>query len=349
MAGQRQLAAIMFTDIEGYTALMQNDEKETVAIRNRHREVFNSITELHNGTIVQYFGDGTLSTFKSTVEAVNCGIALQTAFLEDPQIPVRIGIHVGDIIQTEDDIIGDAVNVASRIESCAIAGSILISDKVNDQIRSHRHLEAKYLGVFDLKNIDEALPIFAITNDSLNIPDANDIKTRLSQNSKSIEKPKFGLKTIFGLVLILCAVFFGTYYYFNNQGKPISLDNSIAVLPFENLSTDDDAEIFRDGVTEDILTQLSKLKELHVISRKSIMQFKQTDKPIAEIAEKLGVSYVLQGGIRKYGDKIRVTAQLIQAESDEQIWTGQYDKTIIDVFAIQSEISKEIVDKHKLC
>ena len=152
---QHRLVAIMFTDIVGYTALMQKNENAAAEVRAHHRKEFDQYHKEFNGEILQYFGDGTLSIFKSTVEAVDCAIELQKAFLENPKVPVRIGIHVGDIIYYKDDIIGDAVNVASRIESCAVSGSILISDKVHDQIRSHKHIETKFLDVFAFNSANE--------------------------------------------------------------------------------------------------------------------------------------------------------------------------------------------------
>jgi len=345
MSQERQLAAIMFTDIVGYTALMHRDEKNAIVLRERHRSIFETTTEAFNGRIIQYFGDGTLSIFKSTVEAVDCAIEMQRSFLEDPEIPVRIGVHVGDIIYSDDDIIGDAVNVASRIESCAVSGSILISDKVHDQIRSHRHIKSRFLDAYELKNVENAMPIFAIANDGLIIPNPEEVKGKLKEQDKGDSK-NISKKKAFTIALIVFAILLTVLFSYQYLSKKsvVSNDYSIAVLPFDNLSTDDDSEIFRDGVTEDILTQLAKLKELHVISRKSVMQFKNTDKPIAEIAKQLGVAYVLQGSIRKYGDKVRVTAQLVLVAKDELIWTGQYDKTLVDIFAIQSEVSRKIVD-----
>ncbi len=342
MSQNRLLAAIMFTDIEGYTSLMQRDELDAMSIRDQHRTIFESSTSKYNGTIVQYFGDGTLSFFKSSVEAVKSAIEMQLAFI-DSDIPVRIGIHVGDIIYTEEDIIGDAVNVTSRIESCALPGSILISDKVHDQIRSHREIESKFLNAYDLKNVEEALPIFAIANEGLIIPNADEIKGKLKNtkkhSSKRISKKKalvIGLLTLVAIIVI-----FLSYQHFS---KPtLDADLSIAVLPFDNLSTDEDAEIFRDGMTEDILTYLSKVKDLRVISRTSVMQYKGTKKSIPEIAKELDVTYILEGSIRKYGNQVRVTAQLIEAKSDEHLWSENYDKTLTDIFKIQSEVSKEIV------
>lgn len=348
MSKNRRIVAIMFTDIEGYTALMQQDEEKAVTIRNRHREIFESITAAYNGEIIQYFGDGTLSVFNSTVEAVDCGIELQQSFLVDPSIPVRIGIHVGDVVHSKDDIIGDAVNVASRIESCAESGSILISDKVHDQIRSHTHIKTKFLDAYEFKNVDGAIPLFAISNDGLKIPNPKTLKGKFKTPLETESKRKLSTKILFALggVLLIAALLLSYSKYFDSD--PAIKDYSIAVLPFDNLSTDDDAEIFGDGVTEDILTHLSKLQELHVISRTSVMQYKGTKKTIPEIAKELGVAYVLEGSIRKYGEKIRVSAQLIDAETDEHLWADKYDKTITDIFAIQSEVSQEIVDALQL-
>ena len=348
MSENRQLSAIMFTDMQGYTSIMQHDEQKAILLRERHRQIFETSTKKHKGKIVQYFGDGTLSVFKSTVEAINCAIEMQLAFREEPKIPLRIGIHVGDIVYSKEDIIGDAVNVTSRIESIAEPGSILISDKVHDQIRNHKHIEAKFLDVFDLKNVDEVVPIFAIANQGIVIPNPKVIKQRLRGNAELPAKPIMkDKKYVFLAIFILSLFLIFAYLNFTSKGK-LSSNNSIAVLPFDNLSTDEDSEIFTDGITEDILTNLSKLKDLHVISRTSVMQFKNSNKTIPEIAEILGVAYILEGSIRKYGDEIRVTAQLINAENDEHIWASNYDKTLTDIFAIQTEVSQEIVSALKL-
>ena len=345
MSQHRQLAAIMFTDIEGYTSIMQHDEKEAVRIRERHRTSFEMTTEAFNGKIVQYFGDGTLSVFDSTVEAVDCAIELQKAFLEEPKIPVRIGIHVGDIIYSQDDIIGDAVNVASRIESCGVSGSILISDKVHDQIRSQKHIQTQFLDAYELKNVDNAMPIFAISNEGLVIPKLEDVKGKLKAPKREVKK-RFSKKStlvlaIAALVLVVSTIFIVQYFSSNKLNVK---DLSIAVLPFDNLSTDKDSEFFRDGITEDILTQLSKLKDLRVISRTSVMRYKETNKTIQEIASELGVSYILRGSIRKYDNDIRIAARLIDASSAEHVWAENYDKTLTDIFGLQTEVSKEIVD-----
>ena len=276
---------------------------------------------------------------------MDCAIELQNYFLKEPKIPVRIGIHVGDIIRSKYDIVGDAVNIASRIESCAVPGSILISDKVHDHIRSHRHIKSTFLDAYELKNVEDPMPIFAISNEGLIIPKPGDVKGKL----KSLPSKKKAEKRI---ILILIAIFtfmifsIGFYWIYSKKESP--KDVSIAVLPFDNLSTDEDSEIFRDGITEEILTYLSKLKDLRVISRTSVVQYKETKKSIPEIAKELDVRYILEGSIRKYGDKIRINAQLIDAATDEHIWSEDYDRTIVDILRIQSEVSKEIVDALQL-
>jgi len=170
MVQQRQLLAIMFTDIVGYTALMQKDEKKAIVIRTKHRKIFETLTKKYHGELIQYYGDGTLSTFRSSVEAVKCAIDMQKAFQKEPAIPIRIGIHVGDIIKTESDIIGDPVNIASRIESLAVAGSILISDKVNDQLKNQTDIKTGFLNHFELKNVEVPIPIYSIVGEGLTIP-----------------------------------------------------------------------------------------------------------------------------------------------------------------------------------
>lgn len=166
----RQLAAIMFTDIQGYSSLMQKDEDLAIDIRTKHREIFETITKKNNGKILQYYGDGTLSIFTSAVEAVKSGIELQLRFTEEPNIPVRIGIHLGDIVHDHQDIIGDGVNVASRIESMGIPGSVLVSDKINDEIANKGSFSTVSLGKFALKNIAKPKEIFAVNHPGLAVP-----------------------------------------------------------------------------------------------------------------------------------------------------------------------------------
>ena len=192
MTQTRQLAAIMFTDIVGYTKLMEESESSAVQLRQRHREVFESVTPEYDGKIINYYGDGTLSIFQSTVNAVRCAIELQKQYRVKPLVPLRIGIHTGDIIVEETDIIGDGVNLASRIESLGIAGAILVSDKVVDEIKNQEGLPVKYIGSFQFKNVEKRRDIYALSLPGLKVPKADQIKGKLGLPAKP--KRKHGLK-----------------------------------------------------------------------------------------------------------------------------------------------------------
>jgi len=360
MLRTRQLAAIMFTDIQGFTAMMQHDEELAIKIRDRHRKIFNSTTEKFNGTILQYFGDGTLSTFKSAIDAVKCAMEMQLAFQKEPVIPVRIGIHLGDIVFTEDDIIGDGVNVASRIESLAVPGSVFISDKVYDEIKNQSSIETQSLRTFELKNVDRPIEVFAISNKGLIIPNADEIsgKTKdtkpVSEKTPEKKKLKVGKKklnwilySIIGLVVLVAGYF--TYQNVFLSGLKIDdLDKSIAVLAFRNMSNDPSQEYFSDGISEEILNSLVQVEGLKVAGRTSSFSFKGKDTDIQSIGNKLGVSLVLEGSVRKSENRVRITAQLINVADGYHIWSEQYDREMKDIFAIQDEIATNIVNRLKL-
>ena len=337
----RQLAAIMFTDIQGYTALMQKDEENAIKIRKRHREVFESVTEKYNGEILQYYGDGTLSIFSSAVEAVQCGTDLQLRFKEEPSIPVRIGIHLGDIIYDQKDIIGDGVNVASRIEAMGLPGSVLISDKINDEVNNQSSIQTKSLGEFELKNITHPQEIFAVDHPGLVVPN----KRQLAVKKEKIRFVSRRVGRIIGLV-----VFALTLAFLINLAvtrifelwSPVEVDKSIAVLPFANLSNDPLQEYFSDGITEEIINHLARIEDLKVISRTSSMNYKNTEKSIREIGRELNVSNILAGSVQKYGDQIRVSAQLINVETDHNLWAETYDRKLSEIFSIQTDLALNI-------
>ncbi|HTE24309.1 adenylate/guanylate cyclase domain-containing protein [Flavitalea sp.] len=315
----RRIAAIMFTDIVGYTALMQGDEEVATKIRAKHRQVFEQQHILHQGEIIQYYGDGTLSVFKSAVAAAKCAIEIQALLsqtenpTENPtdnptenqiEVPLRIGLHMGDIVFDKTEVYGDAVNFASRIENLGIAGAILISAKLNDELKNHSSISTTSLGQFELKNVTGAVEVFAITNNGLKIPQARDLNGRQKINSKTI-----------------------------------------AVLPFINMSASKDNEFFSDGITEEIINALAKIKNLRVTSRTSSFFFKNKNIPIRQIGTELNVSTILEGSVRLSGNTIRITAQLIQAEKDFHFWSETWDRKLENIFEIQDEISLLIAEK----
>lgn len=302
----RRISAIMFTDIVGYTALMQKDENAAVEMRERHRAEFEKHHEKHKGKIVQYYGDGTLSVFTSGVKAVECAIDIQKALQRERPLPLRIGLHLGDIVYDGTEVYGDGVNLASRIENQGIAGSILLSGKLNDELKNQTHISTLSLGSFELKNIAKPVEIFAVVAEGINVP-------VLSSPSPREVLPK--------------------------------KDKTIAVLPFVNMSSNVDNEYFSDGITEEIINALAQIKGLKVTSRTSSFHFKNENIPISIIGRELNVSIILEGSIRLSGNKMRITAQLIDVADDFHFWSETFDRSADDIFAVQDEISLFIAEK----
>jgi len=302
--GKRLLAAIMFTDMVGYTALMQENEQEAKQRRDRHRQILQESIAEHQGKLLQYFGDGTLSIFNSSIDAIDCAIQIQTRLQESPKIPLRIGLHTGDIVYDDEGIYGDGVNVASRIEAMAAAGSVLVSGKVYDDIKNHRSIATKSLGAFNLKNVKAPVEVYAISNEGLVVPEKSGIK---------------------------------------NQQR--HRENSLAILPFANFSSDPENEFFSDGVSEAIINVLAQLEGLFVIARTSSFAFKGKNTDIRELGKILGVVYILEGSVQIFKNKIRVTAQLIDTSTGFHIFSEAYDRELIDVFSIQDEIAWMIAEK----
>jgi len=289
----RQLAAIMFTDIEGYTALMQQDEKKGIETRKRHREVFDQITGKYKGKILQYYGDGTLSIFGSAIDAVECGIEMQLEFQKDPKVPVRIGIHTGDVVFSQNDIIGDGVNVASRVESLAVSGAIFISEKVYDEIKNQPELQTLSMGYFELKNVEKPMEIYALANPGLTVPEREQIggKTKITTPEKTSSDEGRDSKKIIKIgAVILGILLVGYFLYlfgptFNKilsreiktgmTGEEVR-DKSIAVVPLKNLSEEEGSQYFSDGMMEAILSNLCEIGELKVISRTSMEQYRES-------------------------------------------------------------------------
>ena len=294
----------MFTDIVGYTALMQQNEEKAAAIRTRHRQVFEKLHQQHQGEILQYFGDGTLSIFSSGVEAVTCAIAIQRNLQEGIQVPLRIGLHIGDIVFDGTEIYGASVNMAFRIESMGVGGAVLLSGRLNEELINHPDIQTISLGHFEFKNIDQPTEVYAACNPGLKVPVSKELK-----------------------------------------GKQKYTTKSIAVLPFINRSNDPENEYFSDGMTEEIINALSKIKGLKVTSRTSSFFFKNKKIPIQQIGNELNVTTLLEGSIRLAGKKMRITAQLIDVEGDFHFWSETFDRSVENIFAVQDEISLLIADK----
>lgn len=343
---QRHLAAILFTDIVGYTAMMQKDEQKAVTVIKRHRVAIEKSVSEHKGDVIEYFGDGSLSIFSSVTEALHCAIDVQQQLQDEPKVPLRIGLHIGEVLLEDGKVMGDGVNLASRIQSLGEAGSILFSKEIFDKIRNHIEFIPEYLGRFELKNVDEPMDVYALANKGLTIPKKDDMAGRLKQVDmiKSFSpRTKWIIISAGVLLLAFSAIFM--FGLFKDRVVFTGKEKSIAVLPFNNISNDTLQQYFSDGITEDIITQLSRISDLKVISRTSVMQYKNTTKTIREIAKELNVAAILEGSVRKEGNKLRINAQLIDANTDKHIWAEQYDRDASEVFAIQSEVAQRIANQ----
>lgn len=300
----RQLAAILFADMTGYTALVQQNEELARQKRRRLKEVLEESVNRHGGRILQYYGDGSLSIFNSAIDCIHCSIEIQSQLRLEPKVDLRMGIHTGDVIIEDDSIFGDGVNLASRIESLAVPGGIFISGKVHEEIRNQESILTREMGYFELKNIKDPVRVYAIANEGIVVPTREELK-----------------------------------------GKTSEPRNRLAVLPFVNMSADPENEYFSDGITEELLNALTRVDGLQVTSRTSAFAFKGRNQDIRDIAIQLNVDKVLEGSVRKAGNRVRITSQLINAADGYHIWSETYDRNLDDIFEVQDEISGIIANK----
>jgi TolB-like protein/class 3 adenylate cyclase/Flp pilus assembly protein TadD len=313
---QRRLAAILSADVVGYSRIMGIDEARTLARLNAlRRELIDPAIAAHSGRIVKLMGDGALVEFASAVDAVACAIEIQkqlrdhdAASTEGDPIRFRIGINVGDIIIEGDDILGDGVNIAARIEGIAEPGGISISEDAWRQVQGKVAANFVDAGEQSLKNIARPVRVYRL-----------DLVQKTASASQA-PRPTLGL-----------------------PDKP-----SIAVLAFNNMSGDPEQEYFSDGISEDIITDLSKLSELHVIARNSTFTYKSKPVDVKQVGRDLGVHYVLEGSVRKAGNRVRVTGQLIEVASGAHIWAERFDRDLTDIFAVQDELTREIISALKV-
>ena len=300
----RRLAAILVADVVGYSRLMAEDEAGALAALNRHREVeFDPVVAQHNGRIVKLMGDGTLVEFRSVVDAVACAVAIQQAAAEaDPIMRLRIGVNLGDIIIQGDDIYGDGVNIAARLEPLAPPGGICVSSVVNESLRDRAAMPFVDGGEVEVKNIDRPIKLW-----------------RWHPAKGSMPAP--------------------------TTAAPARVPEgpSIAVLPFANMSGDPEQAYFADGIAEDIITDLSKVGGLLVIAKNSSFAYRGKAIDLRTVGQELGVGHVLEGSVRRAGERVRITAQLIDTANGGHLWADRYDRELTDVFAVQDEVTLQIV------
>jgi adenylate cyclase len=356
---QRKLAAIMFTDMVGYSALSQRDDKLALELLEEHRHLLREIFPRFNGTEIKTIGDAFLIEFNSALEAAQCAIEIQRALAHrnhdvsrERRIELKIGIHIGDVVHRGGDVYGDGVNIASRIEQLAGAGGICVSMDVERQIRNALETRFEKLAPTELKNISVAMDLFRIV---LPWEQRSAVVTKSEAGSRPSGR-KFATAGIALLLLLLI----GIAWWWTTQSRRASPSpaapsavhaadqKSIAVLPFVDMSQAKDQEYFCDGISEEILDTLAKVDGLRVVARTSSFSFKGKNADVGEVANKLNVENVLEGSLRREGNRIRITAQLINARDGFHLWSETYERELKDVFAVQDEITRAIVDALKV-
>jgi len=353
---QRKLAAIMFTDMVGYSALSQRDDKLALELLEEHRQLLREILPRFNGTEIKTIGDAFLIEFNSALEAAQCAIEIQRTLAKrnhdvtaERRIELKIGIHIGDVVHRGGDVYGDGVNIASRIEPLAGAGGICVSMDVERQIRNALEARFEKLAPTELKNTSVAMDLFRIV-----LPWEQGSKAETSVNGRSF--PASRLVWVGAVILALV----GAGWWLAHQFLPTkntltprqseaatnsASQKSIAVLPFLNLSADKNDEYLSDGMTEELLNMLTKVKGLRVPGRSSSFAFKgkNEDGIFRKVGEQLHVNAVLEGSVRKAGDKLRITAQLINVADGFHLWSETYDRDMKDILAVQSDVAKRVV------
>ena len=353
----RKLTAILSADVEGYSRLMSLDETDTVVTLKAYRAIISRLISSHNGRVVDSPGDNLLAEFASVVDAVQCALKIQDELKTnndvlpaDRQMVFRIGINLGDVIEDGDRIYGDGVNIAARIEALATGGGICISGGTYEQIQNKVPIGCEFIGKQTVKNIATPVPVFRIWKD----PHA----TACSVASTVRSKPKrsYLMATIVVALVLIAAVAVVVYQAKSpalqvSESASVQLDNiaseraSIAVLPFTNLSDNPDQDYFSDGITNDIITDLSKFSELAVTASNTVFKYKGKSPDIRELGKTLKVKYVLEGSIQKAGDQVRINAQLIDTATGNHIWADRFNRQIKDIFELQDEIIETTVRK----
>jgi len=317
LSENRRLVAILAADVVGYSRLASADEDRTLArLRALRSDLIDPTIAVHHGRVIKRTGDGALVEFRSVVDAVRCAVEVQNGMVErnagvpqDRRIEFRIGIHLGDVVEESDgDLMGDGVNIASRLEGVAAPGAICLSEDAYRQVKARLDLSVSDLGSTQLKNIAEPIRVYSLQVGSAGTKAAATSETATSRPATAA--PKL----------------------------------SIAVLPFANMSGDAEQDYFADGISEDIITALSKLSQLFVIARNSSFTFKGQNVHVQEVGTKLGVRHVLEGSVRKSGNRVRITAQLIDATSGGHLWAERFDRDLTDIFAVQDDVTQQIVD-----
>jgi len=354
---RRKLAAILSADVKGYSRLMGEDEEATVRTITLYREAMATLVQQHRGRVVDSPGDNLLAEFASVVDGLRCAVEVQEEFeTRNAELPVnrrmefRIGINLGDVIHDGERIYGDGVNIAARVEGLAEAGGICISGSAYDQVKNKLELGYAYLGEHTVKNIADPVRVYRVEMEA----EADRARVSKEAETRSGSRRRVALGAVIVLILAVAAVAIWQFHLRPSPhraevasderiGTPLLAKASIAVLPFKNLSGDPEQEYFSDGITNDIITDLSRFHDLFVIASNTVFTYKGKPVNVTDVGRDLVVLYVLEGSVQKASQKVRVNAQLIDAATGHHLWAERYDRDLKDLFVVQNEIVQTIV------
>ena len=352
---KRKLTAILSADVAGYSRLMGDDEEATVRTLTTYREVLTSLIQQHNGRVIDSPGDNLLAEFASVVDAVQCAVAVQKEikaqneeFLENRRMQFRIGINLGDVIQEDERVYGDGVNIAARLEGLSEPGGVCISKTAFDQIETKLPYGYEFLGDQTVKNIAKPVRAYRVLLEP-------GVAGKVIGEKRFLGR--FSRKTAMAAIIVLLMVAGGLigwniYLQQSKKVEPASVEKmafplpdkpSIVVIPFDNLSKEPDQDYLVDGITDQIIMGLSKIPDMFVIAKESSFSYKGKAVEVRQISEELGVQYVLEGSVQKAGDRVRITAQLIDAQTGRHLWAERYDRDLKNIFALQDEITLQIL------
>ncbi len=339
---ERRLAAIMITDIVGYTALMGKNEEQALSLLQINSNIHKSLIYQYHGEYIKDIGDAILASFPTNANAVRCAIAIQQACRKE-EYKLRIGIHEGDLVFEKGDAWGDGVNIASRLQALAGEGCILISSAVYKDIKNKSDINAVFVGEKILKNVEESMKVYQVNYDTQDIVKDSVTQKQVNQRKFILNKPYFLF--IIGFTLLIIAVFI--WYELPEKSIP-DLEKSVAVIPFKNLSSNQDEQYLADGMMDAIINHLQKIKELEVRSRTSVEQFRNPTQSLPEIGKKLNVNYIIEGSFQKVGEEANLVVQLIMTKDDKHIWAKEYTRDWSDIFSVQSEVANSVATELKM-
>lgn len=334
----RKHSIVFFSDIVGYTKLMGENEEEAFGIASKNLEIHQQILNRHGGQVIKELGDGILGVFDTVSAALLASLDIQQIWNETKGIDLRIGLQSGEVIFDHGDVFGDAVNIASRIQSIGIPGCILFSEKIHTEIPLEGNFKSVDLGYFELKNVSKKLRLFGLTNPPASIPSRKMLLENLKgQDGKS---KKLTLALVVAIAFFLGYVIYSTYFY---QEAWIE-EKSVAVLPFVNLNTDEEQIFFSDGLTEDMISHLSRVNSIKVVSKSSVMDLKNTTQSLGEIGKKLGVKTILQGSVSWIKNTIIIKVELIDVTRNRKLWAETFSRDAKDIFEIQNNIALKVMN-----